>query len=69
MDIVYRVKYDYYVLERNNNITVVCVSAGDDPLHGMASWSVCAGPFETDEEAEGAGGLASNGDAGDDGHE
>lgn len=45
---------EYYVMERNEEKTIVCIPAGNDPLYGMGSWNVIAGPFATVEQAEAA---------------
>jgi hypothetical protein len=45
-------EFEYYVLKRNKDYVVKTVMIENNPLYGMGSWDIYAGPFTTMEEAE-----------------
>ena len=42
----------FWVLRRDGDLKVVCVTGDNDPLYGSGSWSIECGPFESVEVAE-----------------
>lgn len=36
---------EYYLLKRNDEFQIVCVTEGNDPLYGQGSWDLAGGPY------------------------
>ena len=43
---------NWYLIVRNDDIQIICVMPGSDPLYGYGSWNLADGPFASFEDAQ-----------------